>query len=201
MTNRLNQVLKIKGSRAVIRLAGYAVVVCVLLFYSCEKAKDITTINVPIRTATIKLNDIVVQDGTRSDGALNYFSASQVIYLNQIEAFTEELLKYLGKISGVEVGTASIIITADDGEGTVVEDFVLEAVGVAELNIPQYELGSDFTEDVQPFAAALLLELVHTNSVEVHITGRTDVTSGKVLKAKIELGDMKFAVDLLTVLE
>ena len=187
--------------RPIMRLAGCVIFACMLSFYACDKAK----VDVEVSSATIALDDIVVQDGTtamsksRKSDTLNYFNVSQTIYLSQIEDFTEEVLKHQSKITDVRVGTAAITIIADDDEtGTVVEDFVLEAVGAATLNIPHYELGTAYNpENVPSFAAAFLLKLFQASSVEIKVSGKTDVTSGKKLKAKIEMEDMVFVVGLL----
>jgi len=196
-----NLSVRLTERKPIIRLVTYAIVIaCMLPFFACDK---ITKTDVKVSKATIELEDIVVQEGTPSKGQLddelNYFSASQTIYLNQIEGFTEEVLKHQSKIDDITVGTATITITAiEDETGTVVKDFLLQATGVSpNISIPQYDLGTAYTGNVQPFATALLLKLFQASSVTVNVSGKTDITSGKNLKVKIEMGDMVFVVKLI----
>ena len=188
------------------RLLGYAVLIaCLLPFNSCKKSEDdVTTVNVPVdKAVTIELKDILVEDGTSSkssksadDEVLNFFNISQMIYLDSIESLAD-VMQYQSKIKSLEVGTASITIIADDEEtGTVIKDFVLTAKDASVLSIAEYELGTVYSENVQPFVNALILKLFQTKSVSINVLGKTNVTSGKNLKVEIELGGMVLTVNL-----
>jgi len=177
----------------------YVALACILSFYACDKVKEATETDVKVDKATIELNDIVVQDGTRAD-VLNPFSATQTVLLSQIEGFSDDLMKYQSKISDIKVNAMTItIIASDDEDGTMVQDFNLQAEGVApKLSIPQYTLGEAYNaENAQPFATALLVKLFQAGSVTMTVEGKTDVTSGKNLQVKIEMEDMVFTVGVL----
>ena len=193
------------SKRPVMRLVCCTVAVAGLLsFYSCDKVAESTKLNVPVEKATIELGDIPVENGAAplngmyTSETLNHFNVSRVITLEDIEGLTQDALSHQSQISDIDIADASITIVANDDEtGTVVKDFVLKADGVPNtLSIPHYELGTVFAENVQPFAAAMVLKMLMTNSVSIEVSGKTDVTSGKNLQAKIELKDITLMVGL-----
>ena len=197
--------LRLNGKRPLVYFAGRVVLVVGLLFYSCGDAiDDATKIDVPVSDVAVELDDILVEDGKKSlnrksdddEDGLNYFEANQTIYLDSIGSLAD-VMKYQSQITDVTVEEASIcIVAADDENGTLIKDFVLKAVGVADLSIPQYNLGENFSEEMLPFATSFMLKLLLTKSVEIKVSGETDVSSGKALKVKITLGEMTLKVDL-----
>ena len=173
-------------------------VACMLSFYACDKVKESTETDVKVDKATIELRDITVQEPTRAE-ALNPFNATQSVSLDQIAGFSEDLMKYKGKISDINVNAMTITITAPPDDGTTVEDFKLTADGVAaELTIPQYSFGAAYpVEGAQTFATLLMLKMFQDNSVTMTVSGKTDVTSGKNLQVTVEMEDLVFTVGAL----
>jgi len=174
--------------------------VCIFALCACEKV----TVNIPVDSLTIQLDDILVgDDGVKSgmirlaDDALNSFHATQVIDLNKLNGITEEVKKDQSKITKVEVGsTSSITITVTGSDGTVVKDFLIEADGINSFAVANYDLGEPYSENVAAFASQLLLKLFK-GSVSLTISGKTDVPEGAKLRVFIRLNDVVFKVKAL----
>jgi len=181
--------------------------VLILPFYSCKDTK----LEIPIPSATIDLGNVLVGGGPSSvkgvqrvgaGDLISFNETDKVITMDDIKGLTDQALEYKSRISEIEIGTASITITApDDATGTEVKDFVLDVTGVGKLEIPQYNLGTSYAaEDVVVFAKDVLAKLLSDDEITVSISGKTDVTSGKNLNVRIKLDDMKLIADLLQVL-
>jgi len=169
---------------------------CLLSFFACGKIKDATTKDIPVESITIELNDITVQEKTR--GELQKFYAEQTIKLEDIEALTDEAIKYSDLVESVSVGSASIIIYSVDEVGTVVEEFVLDAKEVSKIEIKEYVLKTEVnTKEVQSFAASVLKHLLLYNKVNVVTSGNTDIPSGKNLRVKISLKNVNIRASVL----
>jgi len=172
---------------------------CLLSFFACGKIKDATTVKIPVEKVTIELNDILVQANETRDGELNFFSATQTVTLADIQGLTEKALEYKEMVESIEVGeTSSIVITTTDEIGTVVKEFILTTnPNVGTINIPQYNLGDVFTDNVQGFSGGVLLKLLQNGSMTFDAKGKTDIQSGENLKIKITLENINITAGLL----
>jgi len=166
------------------------------LFSSCDK---ITKHEIKVSSMSIELDDIMIPSGTKSTAneELIFFSASQTLTLSILQGLSEEAIEYKDKIESIEVGSASIILYSTDEAGTVVKEFVLQAVEIDNINIDEYVLGEIYTDGVQRFADNLLLKLFTTDNVTINTSGKTDITSGENLKVKITLEDITFLANIL----
>jgi hypothetical protein len=176
---------------------------CLFAFYSCDKVKDASTTEIKLDgPVSIKLDNIVVIDGTTKSTAneiLNYFSGTKSINLTDLQGLSEEAIKYRSNIESVEVGSTSITITTTDSAGTVVKEFLLTANGVANsINVPQYDLGSVYSGNMQDFTTELLMKLFsNSNGVTMNTSGKTDITAGEKLEIEIILEDITLIANLL----
>ena len=169
--------------------------VCLLACYSCG---DKLTVEVPISSMTIELEDILVEDSSGHKSTLSPFSATQTILLSSIQGVSDEAMEYRSKIESVKVGaTSAITIITTDSVGTVVEEFVLDTDGAGSLSIPQYNLGTPYSGNIQDFAAKLLTKLFLTEKVTLTASGKTDIPSGEKLKVKITLEDITLITNVL----
>jgi len=178
------------------------------------------TIDIPIDNISIELNDIMVSapdkaptknvaDDEDGDEFLNRFDAEHTVSVNDLAGITDELMDYLSQIQSADVSTATIVITDESGEGTVVENFVLGAKGfINSVNIPQYYLNvpiayEPVSGDLLAFTGELLLKLFVNSLQEVTFTvsGLTDVPAGEKLSIKITMGDVVFKAKVLDVIK
>jgi len=175
------------------------------VFYSCD-VEDTATIEVPVSSLSIDLEDIVVgnddppmqqaKSSIQLKSTLNSFFATQTISLENLPDF-KDVAKYKSQIKSVSVGSASVTISTTDENGTVVEKFVLEANNIGNLEIPIYELGTNYAADeIQNFATQILLKLFN-GDVTLTASGKTDVISGENLKISITLQDIMLVAYIL----
>ena len=153
--------------------------------YSCE---EIVTVEVPVNDFVIDLEDLLVVENAMhksGDDELNLFSETRTIHLSDWESLAKTVTQYRSKIKSVKVKTASIIITSSDG-GTVVKDFLLQMDDV-DLRIPQYDLGTVYSDGLHDLGKQLLTNLFLNESVALAVSGKTDVESGKNLTVKIRM--------------
>ena len=169
--------------------------VCLLACYSCG---DKLTVEVPISSMTIELEDILVEDSSGHKSTLSPFSATQTILLSSIQGVSDEAMEYRSKIESIEVGaTSSISIIATDSVGTLVEEFLLSANDVGDFTIPQYNLGMLYSDNIHDFASKVLTKLFVSEEVTLTASGKTDIPSGKKLKVKIMLEDIRLITNVL----
>ncbi len=167
--------------------------VCLLACYSCG---DKLTVEVPVSSMTIELEDILVGDGSKS--TLSPFSATETVLLSAIQGISDEAMEYRSKIESIEVGaTSSISIIATDSVGTLVEEFLLSANDVGDFTIPQYNLGMLYSDNIHDFASKVLTKLFVSEEVTLTASGKTDIPSGKKLKVKIMLEDIRLITNVL----
>jgi len=153
-----------------------------LAFSSCEK----NTIDIPLSSATIVLDDILVVDASKS--TMNSFSVTQTIDYESIAGLSDEVDKYRSHIQSIEADTVYITITTTDGEGTVIENFLIKVNGLNDFSIPQYDLGTVYTASHIPaYVTQLMFKIMNGNSLELNISGETDVASGEYLQVEITL--------------
>ena len=156
------------------------------LFNACEKP---LTIEIPLQSVTIELDDVTVGDSVTQKSTFTAFNAVQTISLNSIEGLSEQAMAHIKHIKSAEVGEASIIITSTDEEGTV-EEFVLSASELGNFNIPHYELGTVYTDNVKNYASQFIMKLLKNNSLDIRVSGKTDVPAGSHLKIKIVIDNI-----------
>ena len=163
----------------------------VALGTSCENQK----VKIPVKNLTFEFDDIKVDEATKD--VLNSFNVTQVINLSTLKGLSEDALKYKSKVTVVETGTTSITIYSVDDVGTIVKEFVLHTSGVGTFNVPHYDLGTPHIDNVQDYAANLLLKLMLNNTATVNISGKTDIPSGKNLRVAITLEDVTLFANIL----
>lgn len=167
---------------------------CMLAFSSCEK----NTIDIPLSSVTIELDDIVVDDGSHSKSTMNPFSFTQTISSATIKGLTDDAKKYKSRIQSMSADTVFITITTTDGVGTVVENFTLKAEDLFTYPIPQYHLGTAYTDSqLTDYAVQLLKKIMTDDSVNISILGETDVPSGDHLKITITMKDVVMAAKII----
>ena len=177
-------------------------IACLFTFYSCDKIKDATTTEIKVSSVSFELDNITVEELTKSmaEDELNFFNATHEISMNDIQGLSEDAIKYASKIESVEVGDASVTVTTTDEDGTVVKEFKLTAVNIgSSINIPQYNLGSPYTDFaiMQEFTTQLLTKLFLSNSATLTASGKTDIISGENIKIKITIEDITLIAGLL----
>jgi len=165
----------------------FVLLTCSVLFFSCDKIKT----DVKISSLSIEMDNISVTSAAKgvSGDAINFFSATKTISLDDVQGVTDEALRFRNKIESIEVGTTtSVTVTSTDDAGTVIKEFVLNANGLSNaINIPQYDLGTAYSGNLQNFVIELLTTLFKSNSVTMNTSGKTDITSGETLKVKITI--------------
>jgi hypothetical protein len=169
------------------------------LFNSCDKLKELNTIRIPISSMSINLDNILIDPELRSSTAeLNSFSATKTISYSSIDGLSEDANKYKSHIESITAGSGSITITSTDGVGTVVKDFVLNVAGISpDFTVADYSLGTAYTQNVKEYANKLVLKVLLSNSLDVKISGKTDVPSGKNLRVKITLENVELVAKIL----
>jgi len=178
------------------------------------------TIQIPVDNVSIELNDIVVGEPQQSkakspandedgDELLNHFAVERTVSAEDAVGLTADALEYLSQIQSASVGSVSIIITDLSGEGTVVKDFELEAIGFNnKIKIAQYDLGAGFdyqavTGDLLGFAAELMRKMFVNSLQDVTFTvkGYTDIPTGESLKITITMDDVVFEAKVIDVIK
>ncbi len=161
----------------------------VFLFLSCEKAvEELVVVKIPVPILAFEMKDIPVES---SKEGLNMFSTTKTISLDSFEGLTETEKKYVSRITKIESGSGSIIITSNDGTGTLIQNFTLKSGKVSpDFNISQYALGAVYTEGIRDYADKLMNKVVSDGGQDILVSGKTDVASGKKLDVKIILQDV-----------
>jgi len=155
----------------------------VLVFSSCDKT---STVDVPLDNVTIALNDILVNDASKS--TMNSFSVEQIVSDKMIEGLSDDAVKYRSHIESISADSVYITITSTDSKGTVVENFLIEADGLSDLSILRYDFGTEYSASNLPgYVTQLFMNVLLNGSVKLNISGETDVVSGETLQVKISL--------------
>lgn len=169
--------------------------VCVLGFAGCDKINESIEISLP--SVTIELEDVLVEDGSQKS-VLNPFNVTQTLSYSSIVGLSEEAEKYKSNIETVKADSAAIIITATDSLGTVVEEFVLKVSGLSDFSVPRYNLDTPYaTDDLKTYLTQLIMKLLLNDSIDLNLSGKTDVSSGENLKIKILLEDVTLIAKIL----
>jgi len=171
--------------------------VCLLAFSSCDKINE--TIKIPLESITIELDNILVEDSSSQKSAFNYFNVMQTIDSSFIKGLSEEAVKYQSHIESIEADSACIIITTTDLSGTVVEEFLLKADGLSDFGISEYLLGMSYMNGVEAYITQFMLKLLKDNSIDINISGKTDVQSGEKLQVKITLTNLTLIAKVLKI--
>lgn len=167
--------------------------VCFLAFYSCKKY---TTVDIPISSLTIELDDIEVND--QESKALTPFYVRKKISYADLAGLSSDAIKYRDRIETIQADSVSIIITTTDGVGTVVKKFAMKVNSLPDYTIPEYYLGTAYTDDnIESYACSLLFQILTKESTTIHLYGITDVPSSKKLKVTITLEDVTMVAQLL----
>jgi len=184
---------KMNGS--VIKLSVSLILfVSAFVLYSCDKV----TVDVPVESIVLELDDIPVVGASASASAmslksadeLNSFDVSRDIALNDL-SLGSNITKYQSQIKDAKISTATIVITAPAGEGTVIKNFSLQVTGVSKVfTIDEYTLGTEHTADLKSFCEQTLLKLFSDGSIHIKASGETDVTAGEKLTVTITMGDV-----------
>ena len=166
------------------------------LLFSCEKVEELLTIKVPISTFSIEIKDIMVGE---SNEDLNPFGVVQIVGVNSIDGLGEVGRKHLSHITKIESGSGSITITSDDGSGSVVESFVLGLDGLnSDLYIDQSTLGVAYTdESTNDYLNKLMMKILLDGNLNIRVSGKTDASTGKTLKARIKLENVVLHAKLI----
>ena len=168
----------------------------VLAFYSCENFNP--PIEIPLSSVVIELDDIEVANDAK--GELNSFSTTQNVSYSTIVGLTEEALNSMSRIESIDVNSLFITITSNDEMGTVVEDFVIKVDQLPDFTIDQYLLGTSYTvPNIGTYASQLLMKILSNESVDINLSGKTDVTSGENLKVTITLNDVILVAKVLNI--
>ena len=155
----------------------------VLAFSSCDKT---STVDVPLDNVTIALEDILVSDASKS--TTNFFSVTQPVTYAMIAGLSDDADKYRSQIESITADTVYITITSTDNAGTVVENFLIKVDNLDDLSILRYVIGTEYmANNLSDYVMQLFKKLLKEESVELNISGETDVASGESLKVKITL--------------
>ena len=129
---------------------------------------------------------------------MNSFDVTQTITYEALIGLSEEAIKYKDRIENIKADSAAIIITTTDDEGTVVEEFVVKVDKLSDFVIEHYSLGTTYTNDkVEPYISQLLLQILLKESININISGKTDIASGEKLKVTLMLENITLVARLL----
>jgi len=161
-------------------LAGF------LAFTSCDKN---STIDIPLSSVTITMDNIMVNYASNLKSTMNYFEMTQTITYSEIDGLSEEAKKYRKNIESFLADTVYITISSTDGEGTVIENFRIQVDDMSDFSIPEYVFDTPHTADnLQEYVGQLLMKIMGSESgVDINLSGETDVVSGEILSIEITL--------------
>jgi len=178
---------------------------CIFALCSCEAVKDKLTVDVDLGSFSIVLDDIEVGDGDGVKSSIVRLDGDDLPYLikdNRVLSSTTmpdlpaNISEY--EVVEIEIGSSCITVTSLDGNGTVVEDFLMIATGITpNFSIADYALGVAYCEaDLENFVVDLLKKLI-AGEVTLNTTGKTNVAPDEKLKVTIQLNLVRLKTKLL----